>query len=342
MWVRRSVRYVVAKPNKDGTRRLYWQRLGFPTRRLQESDLREGGLADTLNEAADRGDDRAPPAYGTIGWAADHYRQSPRFLRLAATTRRIYERWLLKITGTVGTRPIAHLTPRAVYQIIDGIDGSAGKVHCAAVLSKIAKVGMKHGLLAHNPASALELARPKPRDQIWPEGAQRAFLSGCEGIPNGTGFRRGFLILKFTAQRPGDMRKMAWPHYDGAVIRVRQQKTGKLLDVPCHRELRAELDAAERVSPIIVTRDDGRPFTEAQWIRGFKEIMALADITGLQARDFRRTAAVSLAELGVEVHDIAAVTGWSIERSTRILETYLPRNVTMAKRAIEQWEKGGS
>lgn len=342
MWVRRRVRYVVSRPNKDGTRRLYWQRPGFPTRRLQERDLRDGGLADQLNDAADRGDARVPAAYGTIGWAVDQYRRSPRFQRLAATTRRIYERWLLKIDRTVGARPMTHLTPRAVYQIIDGIDGPQSKVHCAAVLSKIAKVGMKHGLLTHNPASSLELARPAPRDQIWPDSAQRLFLGACADYPNGAGFRRGFLILKFTAQRPGDMRRMAWPHYDGAVIRVRQQKTGKLLDVPCHRDLRAELDAAERVSPIIVTRDDGRPFTEAQWIRGVNEIMTAAGIEGLQMRDLRRTGAVELGTLGVTAEDIAAVAGWSIERSKRILETYLPRNVAMAKRAIEQWEKGGS
>lgn len=340
MWVKRHVRYVVEKPNKDGTTRLYWQRPGFSMRRLRPPDLREGGLADQLNAAADKHHDDLPPEYGTIAWAVEQYRQSPRFLRLAATTRRIYERWLIAIRSEIGTWPLTELVPKEVYEIIDGIDGPQSKAHCAAVLSKIAKVGMKHGLLSHNPASALELERPPPRDQIWPQCAQRAFLSGCGGIENGTGFRRGFLLLKYTVQRPGDMLRMAWPHYDGTVIRVRQQKTGKLLDVPCHRDLRAELDAAERISTIIVTRDDGRPFTYAQWIKGVREIMALAGIEGLQMRDLRRTGAVELGTLGVSAEDIAAAAGWSIERSTRILETYLPRNVTMAKRAIERWEKG--
>lgn len=338
MWVK--MRYVVEKPNRNGTVRLYWQRPGFPTRRIYEPDLRKGALVDKLNNAADGGDRVAAIEYGTIAWAVERYRESAKFTSKAATTRRLYDRWCRSIVRTIGAEPLSELTPQAVYEIIDGIDSKGGKVHCAAVLSKVAKVGLKHGLLISNPASALELEGSTRRDQIWPAAAQRAFLTACEGIPDGTGYRRGFLALKYTAQRPGDMRKMAWTHYDGDVIRVRQQKTGKLLDIPCHAELRAELDAAERVSPVIVTRDNGRPFTEAQWIKGFREIMARAGVKGLLARDLRRTAAVILAELGVDVQDIAALAGWAIERTMRILETYLPRNVVMARRAIEKWEKG--
>lgn len=340
MWVK--MRYVVEKPNRDGTTRLYWQRRGFPTRRVQPSDFGPGGLVDRLNKAADGGERSATIEYGTIAWAVERYRLSSKFRTLSITTRRIYERWMHAIVATVGARPVADLTPQAVYEIIEGINSTVGKIHCAAVLSKVSKVCMKHGLLAHNPASALELERPRRRDQVWSESAQAAFQRACEDRPNGTGYCRGFLILKYTAQRPGDMRKMAWPHYDGDRLRVRQQKTGKLLDIPCHFALRAELDAAERVSTVIVTRDDGRPFTEAQWIKGFREIMTAAGIIGLQARDLRRTAIVELATLGADIYDIAAVSGHSIERSKRILEVYLPRNVVMARRAIETWERGRS
>lgn len=340
MWVRRQVRYVVEKRNRGGTVRLYWQRAGFPTRRIYDADLVDGGLVDMLNDAADRGDQTAPAEYGTIAWAIDRYRTSPKFAKRAATTRRIYERWLRALDNEVGDRPLAHLTPQAVYEIIDGIDSRGGKVHCAAVLSKIAKVGMKHGLLMTNPASALELEGPNRRDQIWPAVAQQAFLAACDGAPDGLGLRRGFLVLRYTAQRPGDMRRMAWSHYDGDVIRVRQQKTGALLDIPCHAVLRAELDSVDRQSPVIVTRDNGRPFSEAQWIDAFRGIMAAAGIEGLQGRDLRRSAIVELGTLGVEIQDIAAVSGHSITRTQDILEVYLPRNVVMARRAIRRWEAG--
>jgi hypothetical protein len=43
-----------------------------------------------------------------------------------------------------------------------------------------------------------------------------------------------FLLLQYTAQRPGDALKMIWPHYSGSAIRVRQQKTEAHLDVPVH------------------------------------------------------------------------------------------------------------
>ena len=339
MWVKRHVRYVVEKPNKDGTSRLYWQRKGFATRRLLPADLEPGGLADRLNELADQGDTKQPTEYGAIAWAIEAYRHSRAYTKLAQSTRRLYERWMIALTKEIGTWPITDLRPKEVYEIIDGIQSKVGKIHCAAVLSKMSKVAIKHGLIAHNPAQALELERAQRRDQTWPESSQKAFLSGCEGIPNGAGFRLGFLILKYTAQRPGDMRRMAWSQYNGDCIRLRQQKTGKLLDVPCHAALRAELDAAERISPVIVTRDNGRPFTEAQWIKGFKEIMASAGIEGLQARDLRRTAMVELGTVGADIYAIAAVSGHSIERSKRILETYMPRNVKMAELAIRHWEE---
>lgn len=338
MWVRRHVRYVIEKPNKNGTARFYWQRRGFPTRRLRRRDLVPGGLADRLNASADRGDPPGPD-YGTISWGVDLYKKSPKFTRLAASTRRIYERWMIALTKQAGADPITDLTPQACYEIVDGIESKGGKVHCAAVLSKVAKVGMKHGLLATNPASALELEGSNRRDEIWEPWEQEAFLSASESIPDGIGYRRGFLMLKYTAQRPGDMRRAAWPHYNGQSIMVRQQKTGKLLEIACHAVLRAELDQADRISTVIVTRDDGRPFTEAQWIAGFKEIMARAGIEGKQARDLRRTAMVELAVIETPLANIASVSGHSIDRTTKILETYIPRNAALARTAIRRWEE---
>jgi hypothetical protein len=51
-----------------------------------------------------------------------------------------------------------------------------------------------------------------------------------------------FLVMEFRAQRPSDVLMMTWPHYSGSAIRLRQQKTGALLDVPIHAVLRDHLD----------------------------------------------------------------------------------------------------
>jgi integrase len=67
--------------------------------------------------------------------------------------------------------------------------------------------------------------------------------------------------------------------------------------------------------------------------------MVAAGIEGLQFRDLRRTAMVRLAEAGVTVPEIAAISGHTIETTTRILEVYLSRNFAMAKAAIRKLER---
>lgn len=59
-----------------------------------------------------------------------------------------------------------------------------------------------------------------------------------------------------------------------------------------------------------------------------------AEIETLEYRDLRRTAVVSLGELGIEDNLIAAITGHQLDHTKKILETYMPRTTKMAGRAI--------
>ena len=90
MWVK--MRYVVEKRNKAGSSRWYWQRPGFPTKRLPDDQGERLEAATALNERADaekRGDTgSAEPDFGSIGWAVEEYRTSPKFTGAAAGTRR--------------------------------------------------------------------------------------------------------------------------------------------------------------------------------------------------------------------------------------------------------------
>lgn len=61
-------------------------------------------------------------------------------------------------------------------------------------------------------------------------------------------------------------------------------------------------------------------------------------ITDLQRRDLRRTGVVQLALAGATIPQIAALTGWGIDHTARIVETYLPRRGEVALGGIERWE----
>ncbi len=71
----------------------------------------------------------------------------------------------------------------------------------------------------------------------------------------------------------------------------------------------------------------------------FRRIANIAGLSELQFLDLRRTAVVRLAEAGCTVPEIAAITGHQLDRTARILETYLPRNGTMAEAAIRKLEQ---
>lgn len=66
-----------------------------------------------------------------------------------------------------------------------------------------------------------------------------------------------------------------------------------------------------------------------------------AEMVGtLQLRDFRRTGMVMMSLAGATPQKIASVSGHTIERVVRILDTYIPRRSELAAGAIDAWEQG--
>jgi integrase len=63
----------------------------------------------------------------------------------------------------------------------------------------------------------------------------------------------------WTGQRQGDILRLGWSAYDGRFIRLRQSKTGVRVTIPVGGPLKAMLDAAPRLSTVIVTSGDKRP-----------------------------------------------------------------------------------
>jgi integrase len=72
-------------------------------------------------------------------------------------------------------------------------------------------------------------------------------------------------LALYTGQRQSDVLTMDWKRIAAGEISVRQDKTGKFLWIPLHRELRAVLDAVPKLSTRILTNSRGVP-----WSSGFK------------------------------------------------------------------------
>ena len=338
-----KVRYITRRIGPNGREYWYWQRRGFPLRRLPDDTAKRLFEAERLNTWADAQSGRRPRrAEDSIGRLVRLYEDSDRYRDLATGTRTYYDRKLRDVVRVWGDLPSSFLTRKAVVDFVESYATPGERKKAAAVLYNLFDLAVYRGWVDVNLAKGLRLKTPPCRNAVWSQGDCDAFLLQCGkmGWPTWQSQRVAlyFTLLRFTVQRPGDVSDMTWGQYTGGTIKLRQKKTKKLVEVPCHRDLRAVLDEQDRTTIHMLARPDGRPLPYHRLRDLEAEVRHEAGLGALQMRDLRRTAMVRMAEAGAEIHQIAAVSGHSIEHTKNILETYLPRTVEMGKAAIAQWE----
>jgi integrase len=147
-------------------------------------------------------------------------------------------------------------------------------------------------------------------------------------------------LALYTGQRQSDVLAMNWNTISGGGIEARQQKTGKTLWLPIHRDLRPILDAIPKRSTRILTNSRGLP-----WASGFKAawqgemnrpaFAAFRERT-LVFHGLRKSAVVMLLEAGCTDAEVAAITG-----QTRDMVAHYSLMVNqrkLAAAAILKWE----
>ena len=307
-----------------------------------------------LNQQRDATRSDAVAIEGTVAWVIQKYKESDRYDKLSASSKRVYAPWLAEIEKLWGSLHISAIDKQVCFKFVEKHrDQPATQKHAAAVLLNVLAEGQRYGLVASaNPASKLQLSSQGRRDAIWSPEDRAAWLDAAQRHRrHAEGLVLYFILLEYTAQRPGDILALPWNGYDdkrkigydGEWIRLVQQKTGKYVEIPVHHELRRVLDA--RNGPVVhiggpvVARPDGHPYNQGPMRLLFRQVSRTAGIVNLQARDLRRTAFVRLAEAGCNDIQIAAISGHSIERTRQILETYVPRTRKIGRAAMDLWEQ---
>jgi integrase len=86
---------------------------------------------------------------------------------------------------------------------------------------------------------------------------------------------------------------------------------------------------------------EGKPWTEGGFRASFRKACLKAGIAGLTFHDLRGTAVTRLALMGVELPEIASITGHSLRDVHAILDAhYLHRDPQLAWNAIRKLEMG--
>jgi integrase len=344
--MKQTLRYVTQRVGRSGKVRWNWQRRGYLLTRLPDNLVERVALVERLNGNADSLAVLRPspePLRGTVAWVIVRYKASEEFKGLAAATVKYYERFLREIEALGGHLPFARAwTRRAVIDFIEKHQQAGAQRQCASVLKNLFGIARYHGLVEVDQTTNLRLPGGKARERIWTDDEIARWLAAAER--EDAGLVTAFMLLLYTAQRPSDVLQMIWPAYSSTGIRVRQQKTKALLDVPAHPALaeyldrlpRHQLGRAVELHQTIVASPRGHPVSYRRFNDRFGRICKLIG-SDAQARDLRRTAMVKMALGGATEAQIASVSGHAIEATRRILETYLPRNRELAKVAIARF-----
>lgn len=328
-FVLERMRYVTRRTSAKGKERWYWQRPGHKLTRLPDDPALRFAEQQRLNLSAD-GRQPIGPVEGSIGWMVAKYKESDSYRDLKPGTVKYYVRFLREIEDLGPALPFSYFTRKQVIDFIQTYEKSHQRRQVAAVLKNLMNIARYHGFIEGDPTSDLRLKTMPPRDRVWTGDEIKAWLVAAKKEHGHV--TTAFNILRFTAQRPGDVLAMTWAQYNGRTLKLRQQKTGTLIEVPCHPELKTHLDGLLRESLMIVSyRGRGVPY-----LRFNERFRRVGDRSGIdaQARDLRRTAMIRMAEAGSTTPEIASVSGHSIHTTQRILDTYLPKNVQLAQAAI--------
>lgn len=334
----------------------YWQpatalrQQGWKCRRLPNSLEAAIAEAEKINAELDnwragKSDITSVPVSNSVSGLIAAYQRSNAYRSLAEKTRRDYDYRLSIIEKWAGKVPVQGITCAAVQTFWEALaKKSEYKANATVrVLRLILNYAVKPlGWIQINPASRPGLANIAPRSVVWTVEEVSAAVATADRLGY---FNLGTAILlgAFIAQREGDILRLSWDDLQNGAFLVHQSKTGAYVAVPVHPVLRDRLNMYSDKTGLIIKSDlDGKPYTQSAFTHRFDIVRkAVAQdipaFTRCQFLDLRRTAVVRLAEAGCTEAQISAVSGHKIDTCRRILETYLPRNSTMAREAINKY-----
>jgi integrase len=245
---------------------------------------------------------------GTVNALATIYYQSQGFRNLADSTAADRRRIIDKFRSLHGDKPLRGLKRVHIEQFMaDKEDTPTAANNLLKILRVMLRLAVRENMISSNPTTGVEKYKiDSDGHHTWSED-EIAHYEAAHAI--GTRARLAQALLLYTGQRVSDVHRVGWQHVTGAAIRVKQKKTGKVLTIPLHPQLKAMLATLPRTNMTFLVTERGAPFT-AQGLGTFvKKQCVIAGLPHCSAHGLRKAAAVRLASAGCSVNEIAAITG---------------------------------
>lgn len=274
------------------------------------------GTADFASEYALLLRGKTAPSKTTFRHLIEAYRKSPEWAKLAANTRKSYERSMDYILSHAGGVDVRTFRRRHVIAIRDALSATPTTANRRiGFLSALLKWGVDADFCTTNVAHKVKQLQATGRQRgPWPQDLVDAFRAHATG-------RTALLfdLLTETGQRVNDVLSMRWSDLDADGISLTQAKTKHAIYIPLTARLRRALADAPRKGLFIVAQDNG---LRVGYNLAWKDIMDIRRAIGAEAYDIhslRHYAASQIAALpGMTADHVRAITGHSAVEMVRL------------------------
>jgi len=336
-------RYVHGFLDRHGRPRFYVRRPGFESVPLQglpySPEFMRGYETALAGQPLPVGTQRARP--GTVAALALSYFSSPEFGALRASSQYAYRRAIERFCKEHADKRVADLRRDHVVRLMSRL---AGKPNAANALRRVLRNLKRHAtaisIPCGTPTRDVKAIRVKSGGHHSWTDAEIAQFERCH--PVGSRARLALALLLYTGQRRGDVIRMGAQHVRGAVIYVKQEKTGVELAIPMHPDLAAAIAATPSGHLTFLTTAIGGPFAGRSFAAWFRRECDKAGLPHCSAHGLRKAAARRLAEAGCTAHEIGAITGHaSLAELVRYTKAADQRRLAEAARPVDRRKSVG-
>jgi integrase len=283
------------------------------------------------------GDVEQGPKRGTFGALILAYKASPEWNDLSLKSRSERTRNLSVIEEAWGNLAVSGLEARHVLELRDRYAATpAAANNIVRSLSSMLSWSIPRGWRTHNPCTGVKKLKIGEGYAPWNWEEIHLFRSVAR-----VDLWWAAALALYTGQRLGDVIAMLWSDFQGGLIGVTQNKTGKKLWIPMHGQLKTVLNEIPRRSVNILTNSRGSPWTadgfKSSWAEEMKrDVMRPLRDNNRVFHGLRKSAVVFLLEAGCTDAEVSAITG----QSRQMVEHYAKQvnQKKLAAAAVLKWE----
>lgn len=265
-------------------------------------------------QAALEGSDKPPVGQsrirpGSIDALAIAYYQSADFRTMAASSQAVYRGIIERFRVEYGHLRVRKLEPKHIRRILDKkADAPTAANNLLKVLRAMMRFAIEDDWRTGDPTSEVRKVKHRPTGfHTWTEDEIAKFEAKH---PIGTRARLALALLLYTGCRRSDVVQLGRQHINGDTIRVQQQKTKEVVELPIHPALAEALTAAPRNHLTFLVTAHGKPFTSNGFYNWFVECAAKAGLPkGCGPHGLRKAISRRLVEAGATTHQLMSVTG---------------------------------